>query len=281
MKNLTNFKTSYLNIHLYEDPSSKTLRLQEIARYLQDKLGKISIDVRKPFITASSDDVIKNLAMRLAETKVRDLTNPDARLEPLPGEIEFERKLLRDPSFRLSGVLYDGFRLQAVLRELLQADEFSIEHAHVIFTNRLFGTFDEGDRRYHARVSVYGFPSIISTAGIVEAPAKPREFYLLRQQYAALGMAEVPIEVLKEKFRGRFIDYDDERITEVMKGYVMQVIFYHLTFDPFCEVKTCRLFNSHWQEEVILAQLGPKEHEFCERHSAILEKLGLEFLEKH
>ena len=281
MRVFTDSGRGLLNIHLYEEPSTKNLKLDEIAGYLREKLGEIPVDVRKPFIRASSEDEANILARKLAETKVRDLTNPEARLEPLPGEIEFERKFLLDTSLRLTGVLYDGFRLQAVLQELLPADEFSVEHAHVAFTNRLFGTFDEGDRRYHARVSVYGFPSIISTTGIVEAPAKPREFYLLKQQYAALGMADVPLEVLKEKFRGRFIDYDDERLTEVMKGYAMQAIFYHLTYDPFCEVKTCRLFNGHWQEEVILAQLGPKEHEFCERHSAILEKLRLEFLEKH
>ncbi|MDI6820054.1 MAG: hypothetical protein QMC89_04015 [Candidatus Hodarchaeaceae archaeon] len=170
-------------------------------------------------------------------------------------------------------MLYDGFKLQALLREILPTDEFSIEHAHIIFTNRFFATFDEGDRRYHARVSVYGLPSIISTTGIVEAPAKPKEFYLLKQRYAALGMSGVPIEALKERFKGRFIDYDDDRLTEVMKGYVMQAIFHHLMLEPFCPDRKCRLFNGHWQEEVILAQLGPKEHEFCERHHAILEKL--------
>jgi hypothetical protein len=200
------------------------------------------------------------------------MMNPNLRLEPLPGEVEFERKLLQDPSLRLIGVFYDGFRLQAVFRELLPMDEFSVKHAHIIFTNRLFGTFDEGDRRYHARVSVYGFPSIISTTGIVEAPAKPREFYLLKQQYAALG-GDVPLEALKEKFRGRFIDYDDERLTEVMKGYVMQAIFYHVFGDPFCGKISCRLYNSHWQEEVIESQLKAREREFCDHHQEMLEGL--------
>ncbi len=263
----------FLNIHLYEEPSAKNLKLDEIAGYLREKLGEIPIDVRKPFIRASSEDEANILARKLAETKVRDLANPNVRLQPLPGEVEFERKLLRDPNLRLTGVLYDGFRLQAVLRELLPADEFSIGHAHIVFTNRLFGTFDEGDRRYHARVSVYGFPSIISTTGIVEAPAKPKEFYLLKQQYAALGMSDVPLEVLKEKFMGRFVDYDDERLTEIMKGYVMQAIFYHVFGDPFCEKVTCRLFNSHWQEEVIKSQLEPREKEFCDRHHEMLSKL--------
>jgi len=276
MRVFTDSGRGLLNIHLYEEPSTKNLKLDEVAGYLKEKLGEIPVDVRKPFIRASSEDEANILARKLAETKVRDLANPNVHLEPLPGEVEFERKFLRDPSLRLTGVLYDGFRLQAVLRELLSIDEFSIEHVHIIFTNRLFGTFDEGDRRYHARVSIYGFPSIISTTGIVEAPAKPREFYLLKQQYAALRIAGAPLEVLKEKFRGRFIDYDDGRITEVMKGYVMQAIFYHLMLEPFCPNKKCRLHNSHWQEEVILAQLGPKEYEFCERHAAILEKIRLD-----
>jgi hypothetical protein len=42
------------------------------------------------------------------------LTCPEPQLEPLPLEIEFERKLLRNPSLRMTGVLYDGFKLQAL-----------------------------------------------------------------------------------------------------------------------------------------------------------------------
>ena len=151
-------------------------------------------------------------------------------------------------------------------------DELDMGHAHVVFTNRLFGTWDEGDRRYHARVSIYGFPSLISTTGIVEAPAKPKEYYALKQGYAALGVP-VPLEELREKFRGEFIDYDDERLTEVMKGYVMQALFYHLFQEPFCDKITCKLYNSHWQEEVIKSQLECREKEFCDRHHEALNKL--------
>lgn len=214
---------------------------------------------------------LETLARKIAGTKVRDPMNPITWAEPLPGEIEFERKLLSNPTLRLTGILYDGFRLQEVARGLLLGDEFGIEHAHIVFTNRLFGTWDEGDRRYHARVSVYGFPSLISTTGIVEAPAKPKGYYVLKQRYAAFG-AHIPLEVLKEKFREKFIDYDDERLTEVMKGYVMQALFYHIFGEPFCGDRRCRLFNSHWQEEVLEAQLS--EPEFCERHAKTLEGLS-------
>jgi len=258
-------------IHLYEDKSSKNLNLKEIARYLSEKLGRISIDIRGPLIVAYERDKIEELARTLASVRVRDPMRKHLLFEPLLGEIEFERKLLLNPELSLPGVLYEGLRLADVALNLLPEDERNLGHIHIVFTNRLFGTWDKVDGRYHARVSVYSFPSLISTTGIVEAPARPKEFYALKRRYESLGVP-VPLEELKEKFRGKFIDYDDERLTEVMKGYVMQAIFYHLTFDPFCEVKTCRLFNGHWQEEVILAQLGPKDSEFCESHSKMLKE---------
>jgi len=116
---------------------------------------------------------------------------------------------------------------------------------------------------------VYAFPSVISTTGIVEAPARPREYYLLKQQYEMLGK---DLLELKEKFKGCFIDYEDEHLTEVMKGYALQAVSYSLTGDPFCEDKGCRLFNAHWQEELIFAQLE-SQYEFCEYHTKVLDSL--------
>lgn len=255
-------ETALTKVHLYREPSSKTLDLSEIARYLQEKLGETSADVRDPLVSTSEE-----IARRFAGSKVRDLFNADVDFEPLPVEIDFERKLLSDPSLKIPGVFYDGIKLQAVYRELLP--EVGFDEAHIVFTNRLFGTFEESDRRYHAHVSIYGTPSLISTTGIVEAPAKPKEFYAARQQ--TLGN-QAAVEKLKEGFRGRFIDYDDPRLTEILKGYVMQAIFYHVSGEPFCEDKKCRLFNARWQEEVLEAQLSRPE--FCERHLKILENLS-------
>ncbi|NOZ77355.1 MAG: hypothetical protein GXO65_06795 [Euryarchaeota archaeon] len=105
--------------------------------------------------------------------------------------------------------------------------------------------------------------------GLVEAPAKPKEFYL-EKQFHATGDA-AGLEALKEKYRGRFLDYGDPRTTEVVKGYVMQAVFYQLTGEAFCPEKRCRLYNAHWQEEV-LAQLS--EPEFCPAHRRRLEALA-------
>jgi hypothetical protein len=269
MKSFVGRSESPPRIHLYREPSSKSFNLDEIADYLREKLGKISVDVRDPLFAATPEKM-DEVAGSLAATKVRDVMDPNVEVEPLPGEVEFEKRLLREPGLNLSGVLYDGFKLEAVAREFLPADEANTDHLHVIFTSRLFGTYDEDDGRYHARVSVYGFPSLISTTGIVEAPAKPKEYYSLKQRYMAVGDV-ISLEKLKERFAGRFIDYEDPRTTEVMKGYVMQAVFYHLTFDPFCQEKKCRMFNSHWQEELLEAQLGKPE--FCERHARMLVEL--------
>lgn len=261
-------------IHLYQDRSSKTLNLEEIASYLVEKLGQVSVDIRGPLFAGAAGVDLRGLAREMALARVRDPMKRHFFFEPLPGEINLELKLLQNPEQRILGLFYDGVALRRLALRLIPEEERNHGHLHLVFTNRLFGTWEAADARYHARVSLYSFPCLISTTGIVEAPAKPREFYALKQQSLALGT--IAYEELKERFRGRFIDYDDERLTEVMKGYVMQALFYHLTGNPFCEVKTCRLYNAHWQEEVILAQLGPKDSEFCDFHS----KLGLRLFGK-
>ena len=260
-----------LTIFLYNDPSSKTLNLKEIRNYLKCKLGNIDVRERKDFnIFHLNLKKIDEYAKELAQCKVRSLTNPEIDFEPLPGEVRYEKKLVEYPKFKVSGVLYDGYQLDTVFQSLIPKNGLSFNYLHIVFTNRLFGTFDENDRRYHARVIICGYPSIISTTGIVEAPAKPREFYHIKQKYSMLG-TDIPLEVIKKQIYGRFIDYDDPRLTEVMKGYVMQSVFYHLTQEPFCKEKDCRLYNAHWQEEVINAQL--KGSEFCEKHEQILRNI--------
>jgi hypothetical protein len=77
---------------------------------------------------------------------------------------------------------------------------------------------------------------------------------------------------LKEEYKGSFIDYGDPRMTDVLKGYVLQALFYHLTGYPFCDDKNCRLFNAHRQSEMIHAQLL-SQHELCSHHQTMLDQL--------
>lgn len=255
------------SIYLYDGCGCASLDLKEIARYLKGSLKRVEVKIGEDFLnwylaslpTSEREREVEVLAREIAGSRVHQLERKERNREPLPGEIDYERRNLFSKSF---GVLYDGFSLLSIFARLLPQSEFGFDYCHIILTNQLFGTWDESDLRFHARVSVYGFPAIISTTGIVEAPAKPREFYLRRQ------LGEDPIS-LKREFEGRFIGYDDPRMTEVMKGYVLQAVFFQLTGDPFCQDRSCRLYNAHWQEEVIQAQLSGQD--LCPEHRAILK----------
>jgi len=255
-------------ILLYNEGADQALNIEEIAEYLRKKLAKVGVEVRgDPFAFYLLQNKILDYARRIASIKIQEATRRMVfGQEPLYGEIEYEKRRILGKT-RAFGILYDGLELQRIFWELIPGEERRLEFVHIFFTNRLFATWEESDKRYHARTSVYGMPSIISTTGVVEAPAKPREYYLLKQQYEMLRR---DLLELKDAFKGRFIDYEDERLTEVMKGYAMQAVFYSVLGEPFCEDKGCRLYNAHWQEELIFAQLG-SEYEFCPRHTKFLE----------
>lgn len=264
------------NIYLYYGGISRTLDLSALRDCLAGWLPNARVEVRETFLRywlarrsdTGGDVFIDDLAERLARTKVRDPNGRPMSFRPLYGEVEYERRRLRDPNVKGFGILYDGFRLQMVCSDLLGDEESDADHLHVVFTDQLFGTWDPDDLRYHVRVNVCGHPSLISTSGIVEGPAKPREYYLLKQQYDAMRLGDSRLMELKEQFAGTFIDYDDPRLTNAMKGYAAQCLFFHATGEPFCDDPECRLYNAHWQEELIRAQLG--EVAFCERHREML-----------
>jgi hypothetical protein len=259
--------------HLYMEGLISGFGVQEIIRYLKRWMKGSNIDFRGNFFQyhlkclpeEERPGGARRLAQELASLRIRDATRRDSEnRRPMEGEVSYERRRIEQGDFKSYGILYDGFGLQRVFSNLIAEGERHLDHCHIIFTSQLLGTWDEDDQRYHARVSVYGFPSLISTTGVVEAPAKPREFYLKRR----LG---IPLEALKAEFRGRFIDHGDPWLTDVIKGYVMQALFFHMTGNPFCDDPNCRLYNAHWQEELIRSQLNGK-YEFCANHQRFLNR---------
>ena len=258
----------FKRVHIYSEPSSSTLNIDEVAAYVKDML-RCDVDVRDEFFTHFlSKNKIDHIADKIVKTKVFDPRKPFTTHEPAPIEIEFEKKILTNPSKRYLGVLYDGFELQQIFDELIPSEENNLEHIHIAFTNRLVCTYSEDDSRYHYRAIICGYPTVICTSGIVEAPAKPREFYFLQQYYASIGNTN--LDDIKEKFRSRFIDYDDARLSEIVKGYVMSGLFYCITGDPFCANKHCRLLNAHWQEDLIESQIN--NGNLCQDHLKILNE---------
>ena len=264
------------NINLYYGGTSRTLELPGLREYLARWLPNARIEIRGEFVRywlSRMPDSVRaertdELAERFARVKVRDPNARPGTFQPLYGEIEYERRRLTDPNVKGFGILYDGIRLQMIYSDLLLEEESDADYVHLVFTDQLLGTWDPDDLRYHVRVNICGYPSLLSTSGIVEGPAKPREYYLLKQQYEMMGMGGSRLMELKERFGGAFIDYDDLRLTDAMKGYAMQCLFFHATGQPFCDDPECRLYNAHWQEELIRAQFG--EVEFCEKHREML-----------
>lgn len=260
-------------IHLYDEGTAPTLETEDVAGYLRLQTGCSSVSTHGSFaLQHCSPDDRPALAERIARLKVHDVDAPPTEYEPSYAEIEFERRRLANDDRGPFGVLYDGFGFQHVLRALLPPAEVRLDRAHIVFTNRTIGTWDDNDRRYHLRSIVLGLPSIVSTTGLVEAPAKPREFYLARQQMGLAARSELTHALLKQQFKGQFLDHDDPHLTEVAKGYTMQAVVYQLTGEAFCTDPDCRLFNAHWQAELLRAQLQAPP-EYCARHEAVLEEL--------
>ena len=124
--------------------------------------------------------------------------------------------------------------------------------------DRLICTFSE-DWRYHARTIVGGNPSIISTSGIVGAPAKPREWYIKQMQLPTGDVdrgGDENDEILSFNEKEKYLDYGDYRINFAAVGYALQALFFFITEgNPFGNDINCRLYNAHWQEELIHSQI--------------------------
>ena len=178
--------------------------------------------------------------------------------------IESENK---DMSNKEEMTLYDGIELNKIIREVIPIAENTLNTLNIIFTNKLTCTFDENDFRYHARVWVGSNPTIISTTGIIEAPAKPKQYYM----DLMTNFSKESIEEVKKKYKGEFLEYKDVRLPEIIEGYLLQTIFYYETGDAFCDNNQCRLFNAHWQKDLFNAQIENKK--MCKKHENILTKM--------
>ena len=253
-----------MRLEIRTDGAPEVLDLEEVAGYLRGLLP-IDAEVAGEVPWPRGDGWTE----RLAAIRVGDFSRElEGLREPMPVEIAREaqaigrvQKLQKD-----LGNVYEGFGLARLYLGLLKGG--------LVVTSRMVATWNPEDRRYHGRTIVCHYPLVVvSTTGLVEAPAKPREYYIKlfahgRARGMGLQVPEGTEEELSKEFAGRFLDYDDERLTEVAKGYALQGTFYLLGLEPFCPDPACRLYNAHTQEELLGAQLGGG---LCERHKAILE----------
>jgi hypothetical protein len=253
-------KTS--KIILYDEPTVPQIQLQKLKKFITNTFP-VKIEIRNNFF----HDLEKKNYEKIASIRIFDLKKPFKIHNPLTEEIQIEIEN-KDMSNREEMVLYDGFEFQKITTECISTDENKEETLHIIFTNKLTCTFDENDFRYHVRALIGSNPAIISTTGIIEAPAKPKQYYL----DLMTDFSKEKIKEIKEKYKGEFLEYNDSRISEIVEGYVLQAIMYYETGDAFCEDKGCRLFNAHWQKDLFYSQLENKK--LCNKHQKNIKKLA-------
>lgn len=250
-------------IFLYDEPSIPEINIKQLADFIK-KNFTIDIEIRKNIFSNLKKTTLK----QIASCRIMNNRKPFEIHSPTEEEVEFEKNNFQNISKIENIIMYDGFEVQKILCNLISEGESSADIFHLIFTNRLMCTYDDNDYRYHGRAIICANPTIISTTGIIEAPAKPKEYYIELMSNMAQGLN---LELIKKKYRGSYLEYHDERMSKIVQGYAMQALFYYLTGEPFCELKECRLFNPHWQKELLHSQI--EIGKLCKKHQKILEDL--------
>ena len=245
-------------IILYNEPTVPEIQIEKIKQFIIE-IFQIRVEIKDNFFKNLEDKVFE----KIASAQIFDLKKQFKKHIPTQKEIQIEKGNL-DTSEQDVMILYDGFELQNIIAENISITDDTL---HIIFTNKLTATFDNDDFRYHARALISSNPTIISTTGIIEAPAKPKQYYL----DLMTNFSEGKIEEIKEKYKGEFLEYHDSRLSDITEGYVLQAIMYYGTGEAFCEKKECRLFNAHWQKDLFYSQIENKK--LCNKHQENLKKL--------
>ena len=155
-----------------------------------------------------------------------------------------------------STLMYDGICLQQAFTEMIPHENQHSDWLHIIFTAKLVGTYDYDGYKYHSRALIGANPALISTTGIIEAPARPRSYYIAQA-------TKVPYDGWND-----WLEYGDERLEYAARAYIMQALVYYATGSSFCKNPKCVLYNAHWQQELVKSQI--ESGSLCsEHHNAI------------
>ncbi len=262
-----------VDVFIYPEPRCAAIDFDRLAVFVRSGLPHVRVHLRGPLLESALDARCgrrdwQTLAEAFARAKVRDLNAAaDPGWRPLPGEVSYELARLKNRASSVFGLLYDAGLILEIYRQLLPAAESGLDSVNIIFTNQLIGSLDEADKRYHTRSVILGAPAVVSTSGVVEAPARPAGYYIARSTAQVIGLSEIGNPELARSFTGDFLLEDDPRLTEVAAGLTLQALAYRMTGEPFCGSPECRLFNAHRQEELIRAQTG--EAQFCRKHAEL------------
>lgn len=249
-------------VHLYYSSLTTSFLLKEVSANLHEFLPFVDLDIR-PF-TFDLKNLLDDNHMDSSMNQASNNSTRDGGNSNL-GKLQNSSNYVSPKK-----VIIDGFYLQRIYSRIIDENESHLSHIHLIFEDNLVCTYDENDNRYHARPIICGSPCIISIPSIIEGPAKPKGYYFKQMLKDLLSISSKEIE---KEFSGAFVSYDDPRLIQVATGYAIQAVFFFLTNgNPFCSQYPCRLFNSHWQEELIYTQvINPV---LCKEHLGLLAQDG-------
>ena len=267
----------FKNIHIYRNQADN-LNFNVIVPDLQKYSPNIPINVRHHYLDNVDNAFVESLmSIRIFDIKRPFNEQPRVKVQGKLNQNIAHKNNSRQPILsdtRQELLLYDGFMMQRLFETVLNENEANIDQVHIVFEDRLICTFSEEDWRYHARTILGGSPSIISTTGIIEAPAKPKEWYIKQTQLAVYDMGDDNDENDSISSSNEYLDYGDHRINFAAVGYALQALFFFITEgNPFCNDVNCRLYNAHWQKELILSQI--KSMRLCNEHAELLHKFNI------
>ena len=194
-------------IILYNEPSVLEIDIKKLKKFIEN-IFQIKIEIRNNIFENINEKTCENIA----SSRIFNLKKTFQKHIPSIEEISIELEN-KDMSNKEEMILYDGIELSNIITELIPNEEKNQDILNIIFTNKLTCTFDENDFRYHARALVGSNPIIISTTGTIEAPAKPKQYYLdLMTNFSKEEIGEI-----KKKYKGQFLEYCDSRMPDIIE----------------------------------------------------------------
>lgn len=249
-------------LYLYDEPEAAGLDVDYLGGYLAALLPACEAHPRPDFLThhlarftAEQREILgEQLLGQLQRAQVTDLVPPALRSQ-LPAE---------DPSAAGWEEVYHAPSLQAVLHLLLPPEESRLSDLHLSLTNLRLGLWPAPDQPFRLSPAVFGEPNLLSLTSLLEGPEAAREYQFLRVHLAMFGLEE-GLESVEDRFAPLMLAEGDPRLNEVVKGLLLQAVFYRLFGEAFCPDPACRLYNALTQEELLAAQTGPHAG-LCDRH---------------
>lgn len=240
-----------ISVH-FTEPSS----FVETVEGLFSRIGvKVEVQINNLWkgISTELKDIATEIFSRCRIIKYdREFTENDfQKTRILPVVQNYEKRRI-EGKVRSYGVVYDALfylhALKIALKEINKNISF-LSSFDVVLTNQLIATYGD-DNRYHLRVCVLSAPHLISVSGIFAAPAKPKEYHIIK------GLSPDLSQLYSNPPKGK-------TLSKIVSSYILNAFYYQMRGEGFCESRDCLLSDPHFYNEVLQVKANGK---ICNRH---------------